>query len=151
MIRLALQRAGTEDLAWVPLSEQLLEQDGVSHPTRTGEFHMDSTAFPNPTDLALLCCFEGHNRLPYFEPPASPQNHEVDRNIPWHVSKFLRDAAHTNPMPETVGLSPREIDTAYAVLAVETIDGISYRRGVGTVDPSWFHKASPGAKYIVLG
>jgi Heterokaryon incompatibility protein (HET) len=148
VIRLALQRAGTEDLAWVPLNEQLLEEDGVSHSNRIGEFHMDSTTFPNPTDLALLCCFEGHNRLSYFEPSARPQHHEVDRNLPWHVSKFLRDAARANPIPETMGLSPWAIDTAYAVLAVETIDGISYRRGVGTVDPSWFHKANPEAKYI---
>ena len=153
VIRLGLERESVEDFAWVALSGQL-HDDGLPFAgTKIGDFQMDGFVFPNPIDLVLLCCFESHNRLPYCDRSRHRLlQHDADGNQPsWHVSKFAQDAARVNPRPEMVMYSRWTPDTNYAVMAVQTIDGISYRRGIGTIDLSWFHKARPEERYIVLG
>ncbi|MCJ1332685.1 hypothetical protein MMC10_009379 [Thelotrema lepadinum] len=153
-IRLRLQQVGVEDSLWRANSRQL-ENEGRTHGQQDieiGRFNMDRPGFINPIKLVLLCCFENHARMPYFERPQGDSHHCSHNNgaLPGSscdVSKFLRDAARVakNP-PNGLGRNYN-----YAVLAVETKDGISYRRGVGTMSIAWFHRADPVRRYVVLG
>ena len=109
---------------------------------------MDSATFVNPTEIVLLCCLESHNRLPYFD---RLRRTETGESLPWHVSKFAEDASRMRLNSNVVHGHLRTNNTTYGVLAVENVNGISYRRGIGTIDLSLFHRANPEERYIILG
>ena len=151
-IKLHLNCNGIEKTMWRALSGQFSHQGeddpaGHQHNIEIGEFLMDDADFPNPIELVLLCRFESHTFMPYFERQQScGQNEELDGNLLPDMPRYLGDiSASQRPR----GFSRREFE--YALLAVETLDGISYRRGVGTMDVSWFHRANPVRRYVVLG
>ena len=109
-----------------------------------GEFVMDNEDFPNPAELVLLCRFESHARMAYFERTGRTAE-RTGQNQPWDVATCAADVNGIAPS----GALGRIYD--YAVLVVETMNGIPYRRGVGTVDLSSFWRARPCRKYVVLG
>lgn len=159
-IKLVLQRIGIEEALWKATGRQLRSQrEGdpasqfdINGEVDVGEFNMDVSDFHNPVELVLLCRFESHSRMPYFKrSQRSPGEYLGDAesgSLPWDIAKFLDDAVDAGK-PRARASSGRAYQ--YAVLAVETVNGISCRLGVGTVDLKTFHEAEPERRLVVLG
>ncbi|KAL9108385.1 MAG: hypothetical protein Q9227_006845 [Pyrenula ochraceoflavens] len=111
---------------------------------------MDGTTFQNPLEIIILWRdsprYEGTRynvRDRGFPYPRSRTVVEQERlGRPWDVVRFRDDA---------VDAQKRELGRPYHVLVVETVEGVSYRRGVGRVVPSKFHRVNAYRKYVVLG
>ena len=121
---------------------------------RTGSLDLDGTHFETSIDIILL--FRAGDRFSSSKYQASDEGYPYPRSDvvleqehlgqPWDVVQFRADAAELDkPRPEN------KYFRFYFVLAIETINGISYRRGAGRISVYKFHHAKPERRYIVLG
>lgn len=120
-----------------------------------GSLQMDGMHFKTSIDIILL--FRAGNRFSGNKYEASDQGYPYPRSDvvleeehlgqPWDVVQFRADAAELDkPRPKNERFQP-----LYSILAIETVNGISYRRGAGNINIYEFHRAKPERRYIVLG